>query len=218
MPEPLDPLPEWWEDAKLGDFRGLDVWLKECGADPWTLSGIPALEELQKAAPRELEKTLIARKEKKRPRLRDLLKAPEELDLKKAPEGKTSCENDSVHVSDALIHQLLLGQQLHRPGLVVVRPFSAAVMDIQFDSPGSSCGTQPGLLLHSTNFSRHPCSLLSLRAASTSVLHGAQYGFLEQQSARSRMQHCKPLYDSRPDFLSAFCLLLAFAFLFAALG
>ena len=96
VPEPLDPLPEWWGDAKLGDFRGLDVLLKECGADPWTLSGIPAFEELRRAAPRALEKTLIARKEKKRPKLRDLLKAPEELDLKKAPEGETSCENDSV--------------------------------------------------------------------------------------------------------------------------
>ena len=59
---------------KSRELRGLDRWLESCEADPWTLSGILGLEELRKAAPRELKRIISLRKERNRPRLKELLK------------------------------------------------------------------------------------------------------------------------------------------------
>ena len=58
VPSPLEELPDWWESALTGKFEGMDAWLKGLGCDPFTLSGLPPLENLSKAAEREVQMQL----------------------------------------------------------------------------------------------------------------------------------------------------------------
>ena len=76
IPSPLDPLPDWWPGAMSGDFRDLDRWLESVNADPWTLSGIPDLEEVRKSGPRELKLQKQIKKKAHNAKLRSLFKQP----------------------------------------------------------------------------------------------------------------------------------------------
>ena len=73
--EPSLPEPSWWASALLGDFALLDQWK----SDPLSLSGIPDLEELSRAGPREMENHIAKAHLKSCKRLRDVLNAPRNL-------------------------------------------------------------------------------------------------------------------------------------------
>ena len=73
IPLPLGPLPDWWKSAVSGDFSDLDMWLESLGADPWMLSGIPNLEEVQKSGPRELRHQKKIRKKAHNSNLQKML-------------------------------------------------------------------------------------------------------------------------------------------------
>ena len=59
-----------------GDFTGLDRWLEALGSDPWSLSGIPDLEEVRKSGPRELRTQKRNLKKARNSTLKCLFKQP----------------------------------------------------------------------------------------------------------------------------------------------
>ena len=77
--EPSLPEPSWWASALLGDFALLDQWLALEKSDPLSLSGIPDLEELSRAWPREMENHIAKAHLKSCKRLRDVLNGARNL-------------------------------------------------------------------------------------------------------------------------------------------
>eukprot|EP00439_Symbiodinium_sp_Y106_P076030 s796_g15.t1 len=81
IPAPSRELPDWWHEALQGDFRGLDAWLSDRAADPYSLSGLPNLEKLRNAGEFEVKFQLRWRHLRKNKHLRNLLQEGRTLDM-----------------------------------------------------------------------------------------------------------------------------------------
>ena len=73
LPEPTEALPSWWRAACEGRFEEMDKWLEARAADPFSLSGLPCLDELRKACSSEVQVQLRFGHLRKFKKLRELL-------------------------------------------------------------------------------------------------------------------------------------------------
>ena len=126
VPGALDSPPSWLDKAIKGDFADMDKWLRKVGADPWTLSGIPDLEEVRKSGPRELKAIISARKKATNSKLRDLVNQPSEQTIN-APDRNprpTSCHPEALLPGQPLRgnHVFPVGVDpatvIHKPGYI----------------------------------------------------------------------------------------------------
>ncbi|CAE7664452.1 Rraga [Symbiodinium sp. CCMP2592] len=79
VPEPTEDLPSWWHLACEGKFEEMDRWLEARSADPFSLSGLPSLDELRKTCASEVTVQLRFGHLRKFKKLRELLQEGKQL-------------------------------------------------------------------------------------------------------------------------------------------